>query len=375
MNVLLIGKFPPCQGGIAAKTYWLWSALAERGVYLDAVTLVPDIYRSDGTGPLPSGMKLAALTLQTPPWFLPGSDLAVEQLVTAALELTSKRKPHVVEANYLAPFGAAALIVSKLLGVPLLLRHAGSDMAKLGTWTPAQRAVGALLSTANFVVSPNDPASVELLDQANVLRLPRYIPDPQVFRPAPANIGDHRLLLAGKLNYYWKLKAIDTLLDVLVACPSWSLLAVADGIGKQAVQSEVERRGLSERVEWRSFVPPSEMSAILAEASAVWAVERPGGVPDFSNLVMEALAVGRPCLVAPSAAAHPDAVWLKGSQGLLVIDPDETAEIVTALDAAATMEETGPLPDHRGRYQAYIDENARLYEELADLSSADGTIR
>ncbi len=375
MNVLLIGKFPPCQGGIAAKTYWLWSAIAERGVQLDAVTLAPDIYRSADVGPLPSGINLATLALEKPPWFLPGSDMVVEQLVTAALELTSTRKPHVVEANYLVPFGAAALIVSKHLGVPLLLRHAGSDMVKLGAWTPARRAISALLSAADVVVSPDDPSSSELLDQAKVLQLPRYIPDPRVFKLAPANIGTHRLLLAGKLNYYWKLKAIDTLLDALVACPGWSLLAVADGIGKQAVQSEVEQRGLSGRVEWRNFVSPSEMPAILAEVSAVWAVERPGGVPDFSNLVIEALAIGRPCLVAPSTATHPDAAWLKESHSLLVIDPDDTMEIVTALDVAATMGETGPLPDHEDRYQAYVDDNARLYEELADLSSADGTIR
>ena len=44
MKVLLIGKFPPCQGGIAAKSYWLFRVLSERDVEFDVVTVAPDFF-------------------------------------------------------------------------------------------------------------------------------------------------------------------------------------------------------------------------------------------------------------------------------------------------------------------------------------------
>lgn len=369
MNVLLLGKFPPCQGGIAAKTYWLVRALAECGISYDIVTLVPEVYRSAATGPLPDGVHLRALTSETSPWFLPGTDLAVERIVSAALALAKERTPDIVEANYLAPFGIAAFIVSRLLKTPLLLRHAGSDLAKLLPWEPVHTALGAVIAVADRVVTADDqsPASYSqrLPPGAKTTCLPRYVPDETAFRPTAAARGGPVLLLAGKLNYYWRLKALDTLFEALESMPSWRLLCLGAGVGSDAVSKEADRRGLASHIEWRPFVAPSEMPAIIAGATAVWAVQRVGPVTDFSNIAWESVAMGRPCIVSPSTWAHPDAALLRQSPGLLTVDPEEPGDVISTLEGALAIDDTGSLQGLAMTYRAYLDAQADLYREVA----------
>ncbi len=114
MRVLLIGKYPPCQGGIAAGSYWLSRALAPAGISFDVVTIAPERYRSETTGDVPETVRLRTISAdEQAPWFIPGGELWTERLVSAALELADEAQPDLVETNYLAPFGLAAFAVAR----------------------------------------------------------------------------------------------------------------------------------------------------------------------------------------------------------------------------------------------------------------------
>ncbi len=369
MRVLLIGKYPPCQGGIAAGSYWLSRALAPAGISFDVVTIAPERYRSETTGDVPETVRLRTISAdEQAPWFIPGGELWTERLVSAALELADEAQPDLVETNYLAPFGLAALLVSRQLGVPLLLRHAGSDMAKLVTWSPSRRALVDLLKAAD-VVATNPDAAPRLPEgigrAAKLVVMPRYLPDPLAFSPTDAGPPAQRLLLASKLNFHWRLKALDTLAAALQLRPGWRLDAVADGKGRESFEAEVAAQGLSDRVNRRAFVPPDAVPALFSGATAVWAVEREGGVADFSNLVWEAVACGRPCLVAPSCAEHSDAGLLKASSWLLVVDPESPESVAAALDRASFLPATDPPAWLAEEHAAYVEANADLYERAA----------
>ncbi len=364
MRVLLLGKYPPGQGGIAAKTYWLSRALAPRGIRFDVVTIVPPVYRSEAAGELPDTVRLRQLTPDDgPPWFIPGGNLWTERLVSAALELANDESPDLVEANYLAPFAMAAFVVSRLLGAPLLLRHAGSDLAKLVIWPEARWGLTDLLAHADLVATTRGDSQLPHRAAAagTLVELPQYVPDPGFFGSAGPPPEDHRLLFAGKLNHHWRLKALDTLAAALDLCPDWRLVAVADGKGRESFEAELRRWGVAERVSRMPFVAPDVVPALLAEATAVWAVEREGGIPDFSNLVWEALASGRPCLVAAPAAEHPDAELLLRSKALLVVDPEDPASVAAALETAASLPGAEPLPGLLQMFDDYVTANAGLY--------------
>ncbi len=374
MRALLIGKYPPCQGGIAARSYWLSRALAPTGIRFDVVTIAPERYRSETAGDVPETVRLRIISAdEQAPWFIPGGELWTERLVSAALELADEARPDLVEANYLAPFGLAALMMARQLGVPLLLRHAGSDMAKLVAWSQSRRALVDLLGAAD-VVATNPEAAAHLpkgIDTvAKLVVMPRYLPDPLAFSPTHTGPQGQRLLLAAKLNYHWRLKALDTLAVALQLRPGWRLDAVAEGKGRESFEAEVTAQGLSDRVNRRAFVPPDAMPALVSGATAVWAVEREGGVADFSNLVWEAVACGRPCLVAPTAAEHPDAELLRASRCLLVVDPESPASVAEALGSAASLPPGKPPAELAQAYTAYVEANVALYERAAAQGKA-----
>ena len=361
MRILLLGKFPPAQGGISAKTYWLARTLAATGISFDIVTIAPPSYRTAAPATAPPDLRQRICEAEASPWFLPGGDLCTEHVITEALVLAAERAPDAIEANYLAPFGIAALVAARLLGVPLIIRHAGSDIAKLLDWPPARGALRALLGAANLVLTTPDarPRLEDLTPSRRLLALPRYAPDPAAFAWRPP-ISSRLLLIAGKLNYHWRLKGLDVLLEALALRPEWRVLSVVDGCGREDFAKEVDRLGLAPRFAWRPLAPPDAMPDLIGEASAVWAVARADSVPDFSNLVWEAAAIGRPCLVSPAAASHPDARPLLGWPGLVPMEPDDPAAVAAALDRAGAA--SVPRPDGlEERFAGYVESNRAAY--------------
>ncbi len=369
MKVLLIGKFPPCQGGISSKTFWLCRALASRDIKFDIVTIVPALYRSEITGDLPGNVRLRKIaTDEEPPWFIPGGELWLERLVSTALNFADEQRPDVVESNYLAPYGFASFVISRILGVPLLIRHAGSDLAKLRNWEPARSALESLMINADFIASTPDAVSQlpNKIGLSNTLvSLPRYAPDPQAFQYTGDRSAYFSLRIAGKINYFWKLKALDTLIAALKLRQGWKLEMIADGKGLKSFETEIKKYGIEKRVHRQAFIPPDQMPVFLSEATAVWAVERQGEIIDFSNIVWEALSVGSPCLVSEATTEHPDIAQFRDSPLLLVVNPEDPLTIAKALDKAASMNVVEPPAGLTEAYNKYFEATVSLYQQAA----------
>jgi glycosyltransferase involved in cell wall biosynthesis len=364
MRVLLLGKFPPGQGGIASKTYWLYRALARRGFLFDIVTIVPDLYASRDQAELPSGMHVRLLQANTKgPWFIPGGGLETERLIAAALEMVADQRPDVVECNYLAPYGTASLVVSRSLGVPLIVRHAGSDLVKLLGWDQTRAALESLLTSANLVVSNSDAIDRLKRFTKRIISLPRYVPDPEWFNTAPQVHEEQLILYAGKLNYSLRLKALDSLLLALRLQHSWKLLAIGGGKGQQAFETAVKVNGLENRVRLMEFLPPEKMPGMIRAAHLVWAVERQEDVSDFSNIVWEAISCGRTCLVSTAVIQHPDAAMFSTSPLLVSVDPDDPVSIASTFDRCQSVV-VQQAPDFSEAHLRYIDINATVYERI-----------
>ena len=370
MRILLVGKYPPMQGGIAAKSYWLARALASRGIVYNVVTMAPKQYRTGGFRVPEHLAGHHVVEDGESPWFIPGGDLASECLVASALDACIARKPDVVEVNYLAPFGLAGLHVARELGVPLVVRHAGSDLAKLLCFKPVARALRAVFESAAAVATTKDNVQVVLGAGARGERtsvLPRYVPPPDAFaaRPLP-NASTKTLLVAGKLNFYWKWKALDSLLDAVRTGDPWRILVVGDGVGKSSFVDRVCQHGQAGTVEFESFRTPEDMPGLLSECHAVWAVRTPDDIGDPSNLAWEAAAAGRPCFVSGHQAAHTDMQLLRGlGASMLTVMADDPDGIRRALSSATTDAPEANV-DFVALHDQYVDAQYRFYSRVAE---------
>jgi glycosyltransferase involved in cell wall biosynthesis len=197
----------------------------------------------------------------------------------------------------------------------------------------------------------------------NVVVLSRYVPDPDWFGPSASTPEEGMLLYAGKLNYYWRLKTLDSLLAALRIQHTWRLLAVVGGTGREAFAAAVRESGLEGRVRFMDFVSPDQMPDLIAKATAVWAVEREGDVSDFSNIVWEAIACSRPCAVSSGTAGHADSAMFRDSLLLTRVDPEEPLSTVSWLGRLQSVQGATSV-DLREAHRTYVDRNAHIYETV-----------
>lgn len=108
LKILLIGKFPPFQGGVSSKYFWTYRALSRQYTFSwHAVTIRKKPYCSA----LPEDVREHVSVLDDAPsslpWFIPKTDLIVDRLVSAAIKVAGEQKFNLIEVNYLQPFCSA----------------------------------------------------------------------------------------------------------------------------------------------------------------------------------------------------------------------------------------------------------------------------
>ena len=140
MNILLFGKIPPIQGGVSRATWRAAVDLAKAGHEVDVISnadaMPPgfrqilneeDRARYDSVPTLHVYMTQAV----SPFAYIPWTDPFLSQMIGVARRVVAERRPDVVIGWYFEPYGLAASIIGQILGIPVFLRHAGSDIGRL----------------------------------------------------------------------------------------------------------------------------------------------------------------------------------------------------------------------------------------------------
>ena len=143
MRVLIIGKYPPLQGGVSAQTYWTARALANRGYDVDVITNATEAPQGlrailDGdaeqwcSGSVGHGRVRVHLTEGLARnSYLPWSNPFASKLFGRALDVIGPDGCDGILGWYLEPFGLVAAMAGMATGSPVVLRHAGSDLGRL----------------------------------------------------------------------------------------------------------------------------------------------------------------------------------------------------------------------------------------------------
>ena len=292
MNVCMISKFPPIQGGIAAKTYWLARGIAESGVTVHVVTnanCVEKEYRI--YDPEPGIVDNPAIHYIDPdiPWHIPYSDLYVLRLLEKSLEVVRNNHIDLIDTNYLIPYGIVGHLLSTMTGIPYILRHGGSDIAKFVEPCIFGELLTHVVRNAAAIITDerNKPFFAER--NSNVHVQPPYIPDERFFKPVITFRDIPIFAYIGKINYHWEHKSLD------------KIVRIFSGISKPHVLKFIgQGNGLSEfarfsnenelkRSEFHDFVHPARMPSLLGEVDCLLHFEKHNPIHGFSNLICEAL--------------------------------------------------------------------------------------
>lgn len=360
MKILLIGKYPPMQGGISTKTYWLYKQLEKDGVEFQIVTLNDSQYSTNEH-------DLANVTVvkeKEVPWHIPETSLVDDRLINAAHKVTNDFTPDLIETNYIWPFCKDALFIAQALNKPLLIRHGGSDILKFYGDQEFRDVMSIYFNRAAAIVS--NASSIDLLkdicnDNGKIHSMPRYIPDPNMFKPGKSD-KQYDILFTGKINYHWHLKGLELLME-LIKQKELKALFLIGGKHKDDIYKQITEKKLGNNIKLNGFVKPDEMPAIYNSCKFVWCWEEERAVEDFSNIIWEALFCNTPCIINSTVSKK---IKDEGITG-------DFSNLLNAVDAKSVMEfdfsknNSTAIDNQRLKsdlFLKYVKSNADLYMQF-----------
>ena len=297
MIILYINKFPPLEGGIASKTFWLTNALARSGHAIHVITDASDVdthltIQGGDLSPETPGIWIHRAD-QTVPWHVPNDQHHSISLIDKALQAATENKPDLIVGGYLVPYGIIASLVSRLTGIPYVLMHGGSDIQKFLLKNVWPHALPQTLAGAGRIITDFDNQDHIRRFTGRTTVLPPYVPDPAAFtglrRPKNDKI---KLALIGKANYHWNHKGWQRIVDIWTQlCDGFEFMVVSQGIGLENFKNAIPEE-LAVKIQWRTFVPPWKMPDLLCSIDGFFWFKDLFPFPMFSNTVLEALACG-----------------------------------------------------------------------------------
>lgn len=209
MKILILGKYPPIEGGVSAYTFWLARALANQGHTVRVATNANEVeptfaqlhYGGDAGRLENDGVSGSLRVYQTsslaPSSFIPFAQPYVTKLFGLSLSIVEQDHCDVIFGWYFEPYGFTAALVGQATGAPFVIRHAGSDIARLAQHPELKAAYGWALENAAGLIVTNER---EFENRFGLVDRPRIRPTfprlPDVFSSADAALDVRELLEA-----------------------------------------------------------------------------------------------------------------------------------------------------------------------------------
>lgn len=179
MRVLLIGKFPPIQGGVSSNTFWTAQSLVHSGHQVHVVTNAAEVeggfrqclWEEDFQRVEPQGLSALVVhnTTRLPRYsHIPWSPAYGSRLLGLALQVSGAAACDVVLGWYWEPYGLAAVELGSLLACPVAVHHAGSDVGHLASHPDLRAAFSSMLSRCGIVLTTGHPGIVANLHALGV---------------------------------------------------------------------------------------------------------------------------------------------------------------------------------------------------------------
>jgi glycosyltransferase involved in cell wall biosynthesis len=409
MRLCLIGKYPPIQGGVSAQTYWLARELAAAGHQVHCVTNAAEVepefrmhLRSSDTAKLEShfrnGGSVVVHNTSQPPGLqhVPYANPYLTKLAALAADVVDGYGCELILAWYLEPYGLAGALAARWTGVPLAVRHAGSDIGRLAQRPDRARAYRELLRSADLVVTGTPVVRAMLAAGVSLDRLhlgggaswpaefcPGAVPAdiPAVLdevagtafaSPLPAAGFQPGLPVIGAYGKIGRVKGTPQLIDALAGLDrsgrSFNLVLMCGvaGDGPSALAGYLRRAGLAGRAVMLPFLPPWRVPSVLRACTAVAVLEHRFPITIHQpSTPLEVLATGT-CLVVSEeirARQRRPAAFTDGDNAIIIADPGDQQRLSSALALVIDQPETAALIGRRG---------AQLFDEQVQRADVTG---
>lgn len=199
MRICLIGKFPPIQGGVSMRSYWIAHSLAARGHEVHVVTNAKEVrppfhmhMRAADWARCEADYGAGRVSVHwTDPvdrsqHYIPLASAFVSKLVGLAARVHADRPFDVVSSYYMEPYGIAGHLAAEIAGVPHVVRMAGSDAGRLWHHPQFEALYDHVLRSAEIVLATGTVAERAVargVDAARIASAGGFVVPEDLFTP------------------------------------------------------------------------------------------------------------------------------------------------------------------------------------------------
>ena len=398
MRICLISKYPPIEGGISARIYWLAKALGERGHEVHIVTNALEVeeeyrerFEANEQQYAPENVHVHSTNPDNNPWHIPFSKAYTERIASLAIEVTEKYNIQLIDSCYILPYGVAAFITKNITGRPQILHHAGSDIGKLFASSSYITLFKSIFQRADKIITI--PPLKEMfqslgIPESKIAFDEKISIDTKAFNPEvpPFPLSDYIerqlpecpiITFIGKINYYWETKGLYELLEAVKGIKDdFLLLFVANGRGLKGFQNLIEEKNLSKKSIFLDFVPPWEIPSIIKLSTCVVVPEREFPVQYHATPIIprEVMASGK-CLILSEELYNKQCYGdLTDGKNVFLIDPKNIKQFRTVIEHIIIRPDTASRIGQNANkislqienFDEYINQTIDLYLSLIE---------
>jgi glycosyltransferase involved in cell wall biosynthesis len=231
-----------------------------------------------------------------------------------------------VHAHYVFPQGLFGLLLATLLQVPLIVTAEGSDVNYMMRKNSVIRTVCQfILNHAQTTIAVSAPLTrwLRRFGVARCAYMPNSVDTSTIKPPRESARADRIIFAGGLIESKRPLTLIRAFDEVARITPTATLLVCGDGPLKEAVEREVVKRKLQDKVRMFGFVGPRSLDELRSQA-ALFVL--PSESEGLSLALLEAMAAGQTIIASRNESNA--AVIEDGKNGLLfeLDDSEQLAE-------------------------------------------------
>jgi glycosyltransferase involved in cell wall biosynthesis len=201
MRILIVGKYPPIEGGVSRRVHETARALAERGHEIHVITNASEVEAGFRECLIPEGEADGEMRDPVPrirvynvqpiserayiPWAIPYAS----KLFGLGFRIARDVKPDLIVGWYFEPYGLVAAQIAQALSIPYVVCHAGSDIGRLSQHPDLKCAYSWMLQGASSVLTSGRSPSVRntfrdlAVSEDRLIELPIARIEPMFSRP------------------------------------------------------------------------------------------------------------------------------------------------------------------------------------------------
>jgi glycosyltransferase involved in cell wall biosynthesis len=385
MHICAVIKYPPIEGGVSARCYWLARSLAARGHQVSVVTNATEVefpYRvwipPEDEDRLEASFSnggqvrvVATGSFQRNLAHIPKSNPFVTKLAALATEEIRAAGADLVFSWYFEPYSISASLAAIWTGIPHIVHHAGSDRTRLMSHPELSIAYREMLRHASMVMTgghvlcglgldtnqvaaahvsflPDEwVSSTQRLDVNSLIKRVSAIQHPAVTNTRPIPQDEPVFGIYGKVGETkGTFDLIHALGELRRRNRRFAFLTLTGGLTWPGLCEALKAEGLSE-VTWSlPFLPHWRVPEFLRACTAVCFLERRFPISIHAPGIPQEILASGTCAVLSREIADKQRFrdrFRSGENVFIVDDPADTRALVAVLEQVISNPELAHL--------------------------------